>query len=734
MLKKGRISAHKLLLAAALSLLSFQAAGTRGQVATPARAQDEDVVRINANLVQTDVMVFDRNGKFVEGLKPGQFELVVDGKPQPISFFEKVTAGTFDEEAQLAAARGSSRSDRPGATVLPLDRGRLFILFLDDLHLQPGDLPRARDAMMRFVDEQMGQNDEAAIFTASGQLGFLQQMTGDKEVLRIAIKRLVSRYFDTRDPDRTPMTEAQALAIQRNDRGVFDFFVDQLLKEWNMLALRPRGAGAPRGRANSGGGGMLAQAESSVKSRAHNIITQANAVTKNTLISLDNVLDKSAALPGRKVLFFISSGFLLDSSGSTTLGDMRSVTNAAARSGTVIYTVDAHGLSTSTTIPDASTKVAYDPNNELIAVNAATLSAYQEPLHTLAIETGGRALLDSNDLNGSMQQATRETSHYYLLAWKPEGDVGLGENFHRIEVRVKDRPDLTVRVRRGYAQEAKAESDKEKDKKKNKDKKSPAEAELMGALKSLYPRRSLPTSLAAGYTDTPAGEAQLTVSVEVDAHALGFKTDGSGDEAMLDVMGAVVNDEGKAVSEFGQNLTVSPVQQASRSRRRVIYNHQLTLKPGLYQVRVATRDRRTGRAGSATQWLEVPDVKKGGLALSSLFVGETGDGSAQLAVCAERRFARSSRLGFFLYVYNAARPAAAPDVALQIQIFRDNQPVITKPLFKIETAGMPDLARLPYGEDLSLDSLPAGRYVLQVTAIDRAGKSSASQRTSFIVE
>ena len=722
-----RLSARTqaLLLAPTLALSATLATS---QTTTPKQpTQEDEVVRISSDLVQTDVMVFDKSGKFVEGLKPEQFELKVDGRPQSVSFFEAVRAGTFDEEAQLAAARGRSRADRAGASV-PLDRGRLFIFFLDDLHVAPTDLQRTRDAMLRFVEEEMGQNDEAAVFTASGQLGFLQQLTGDKEVLRLAVKRIVSRYFDTRDADRTPMTEVQALAVDHNDRAVFDYFVDQLLKEMNITTSRPRGGGALRGRANSGGGGQLAQAEATVRARARTIVTQANAVTKNTLTSLENVLRASSALPGQKILFFISGGFFIDNAASQTSELMRRAYNAAAHSGTLIYTLDAHGLNT--TVPDASTKVAFDANNQLHSVNASAMSAYQEPLYTLASETGGRALLDTNDLRGGVREAVGETSLYYLLAWRPEVDSS-HDKYRQLEVRVKDRPDLTVRVRRGFSDEPpKDEAEKEKDKKDKK--KSPVEAELMAALRSLYPRRALPTSVSAGYTDSPAGDPQLTVSIEVDAEALGFKQDGTGEPAMLDVVGAIVNDEGKGVSEFEQNLTISPVQTA-RGRRRVIYNQQLQLKPGLYQVRVAARDRRTGRAGSSAQWLEVQDVKKGGLALSSLFVGETGDGSAQLAVCADRRFARDSRLGFFLYVYNAARAAAPPDVALQVQIFRDDQPVVTKPLVKIATDGMPDLARLPYGEDLSLGELPTGRYVLQVTAIDRAAKSSATRRASFIV-
>ncbi|HVF44620.1 MAG TPA: VWA domain-containing protein [Pyrinomonadaceae bacterium] len=731
-----------LLLASALALFAPRATP---QTQQPQPPQDEDVIRVSSDLVQTDVMVFDKSGKFVEGLKPEQFELKVDGRAQAVSFFEPVKAGTFDEEAQLAAARGRSRADRPGPSV-PLDRGRLFILFLDDLHVSPGNLSRARDAMLRLVDEQLGQNDEAAVFTASGQLGFLQQMTGDKEILRLAVRRIVSRFLETAETgELNPISEFQAFAIERGDRQVLDSFIDRVAKERlteqqrQAVQSRPRGGGAPAKRtlgvASAGGASSPVYAvEAVVRSRARALVQQAQLGAKSTLSSLENVVRVAGALPERKVLFFISDGFFIDTQNSAVLEDLRRVSASAARSGTVVYALDARGLSTSTTFADASQN-GYDASNQTLAVNSASLTAYQEPLHTLAVETGGRALLDTNDLRGGAAQVMRETSQYYLLAWRPESEPGRGK-FRQLEVRVKDRPDLTVRVRRGYSDEPpaqEAEKDKKKDKKeKDRKEKNPEQAELMGALRSQYPRRALPTSVSAGYTDSPAGDPQLTVSVEVDSEALGFKSDGTGEPAALDVVGAVVDDNGKGVSEFDQSLTVSPVQTAG-ARRRVIYNQQLQLKPGLYQVRVAARDRRTGRAGSSAQWLEVPDVKKGGLALSSLFVGETGDGSAQLAVCADRRFARDSRLGFFLYVYNAARAAAPPDVALQVQIFRDDQPVVTKPLVKIETAGMTDLARLPYGEDLSLGELPAGRYVLQVTAIDRAAKSSATRRASFIV-
>ncbi|HWW77488.1 MAG TPA: hypothetical protein VNZ44_18950, partial [Pyrinomonadaceae bacterium] len=100
-----------------------------------------------------------------------------------------------------------------------------------------------------------------------------------------------------------------------------------------------------------------------------------------------------------------------------------------------------------------------------------------------------------------------------------------------------------------------------------------------------------------------------------------------------------------------------------------------------------------------------------------------------------RRFRRTSFIRFLTFVYNAA-PAEAqqPDVALQIQIFRDDQPVFTAPLTKLRAEGILDTTHVPYMAELSLTDFPAGRYALQITAIDRAAKTSASQRANFVIE
>src|ERR1043165_1558493 len=148
-----------------LSLLLIALVCANAPAQTTQKPQD-DVVRVYTELVQTDVMVFDKSGKFVNGLKPENFELRVDGKPREIQSFEQISAGS-NEESQLAAARGATAVNlkRP----VPLDRGRIVFFYVDDLHMDLAGLQAAKKTITSFIDKEMGQNDQAAITPASEQ-------------------------------------------------------------------------------------------------------------------------------------------------------------------------------------------------------------------------------------------------------------------------------------------------------------------------------------------------------------------------------------------------------------------------------------------------------------------------------------------------------------------------------------------------------------------------------------
>ena len=123
-----------------LFVLTFWSSTLAQTTPPPAKPQD-DVVRVYTELVQTDVMVFDKQGKFVNGLTADNFELRIDGKPRAIQSFEQITAGS-NEESQLAAARGATTLNlkRP----VPLDRGRIVFFYIDDLHMDLAGIHAAK--------------------------------------------------------------------------------------------------------------------------------------------------------------------------------------------------------------------------------------------------------------------------------------------------------------------------------------------------------------------------------------------------------------------------------------------------------------------------------------------------------------------------------------------------------------------------------------------------------------
>src|SRR5207247_10719292 len=120
----------------------------------------------------------------------------------------------------------------------------------------------------------------------------------------------------------------------------------------------------------------------------------------------------------------------------------------AARSGVLIYSMDARGLVASLT--DASSEIAFDPSGRLQSASHGELFASQDALSALARDTGGKPIFNTNELEPGMSRALQETSVYYLLAWKPERAAQDQGRFRHIEVRGIGKPELTVRVRRGF--------------------------------------------------------------------------------------------------------------------------------------------------------------------------------------------------------------------------------------------------------------------------------------------
>lgn len=747
---------------AALCLFTF-AGAPRVPAQTP--KQDEDVVRVSTELVQTGVTVFDKDGKFVDGLKAEQFELRVDGRPQPVSFFERVSAGSAAEEALFRASKGGTAPTPGAAGASGSVRGRTVIFFVDDMHLSLESLERTRKLISSFIENEMGLNDQVAVASATGQIGFLQQFTDIKAVLRAALGRLVHRSFVVRDAESVRMTEYQALRIEQGDTDALNYYVTQLMKESSFklpagVTIGPPSGGGPMNRPQTpqqgGTAGLTREgAQRMVKERASLLLRQSSSVSLGTLTALESLMRSSERLPGRKLVFFFSDGFYLNDR-ETGFGEkLKRITDAASRAGVVVYSIDARGLVSMT---DASSNRA-DVSGQLSRANVGEVAASQDPLTALAGDTGGRALLNTQALDSAVKRALEETSNYYLLAWRPEPSEQGGAKFRRVEVSIPGRPELSVRLPRGFynappKDEAASKKDggaPKKDEGASKPEaagKAPADAELRSALSDAAPESRLSTLLSSTFIDTPNHGAVLTNSVQVSTEDLDYGPEGK-TAASVDVAGVVLNDQGKTAASFKTRLDVNPrpADSAKATQPGVIYNHRTPLAPGIYQVRAAARDVRSGRVGSMTQWVEIPDINARRLTLSSLLLGgqlvggtEKKDAQAgaepQMQFSVERRFARPARLDFLMFIYNAARAQGGgpPDLTAQVQVFRDGRAVVNTPHRKLEMGGLPDLARIPYGGGFPLASLQPGRYELFINVNDRAAQTSASQRIGFIVE
>ncbi|HEU4715027.1 MAG TPA: VWA domain-containing protein [Pyrinomonadaceae bacterium] len=728
---------RKILITFIVSALTLQLVFAQQQ---PQQDPADEVIRITTDLVQTGVVVLDKQGKFVDGLKQDQFVLKIDGQPVTPAFFEQVTAGTA-REAQLEKSGGKppTTATETGAST----HGRSIIFFIDDLHLSADSLDRMRKGILDFVEREMTLEDQVAIVSPSGQVGFLQRFSELKPVVRAAVNRLTYKPYTVRDTEQVPMTEYQAIRIEQGDSSTIEYFSTKLIEANNVrvaggIGPPPSGPSSDRRRTM----GMTPEtAARVVKDRANLLVRQSESVTGGTLATLESLMRSMGQTAGRKVVFFISDGFFVNDRSTGYADRIRRISDAAVRGGMVVYSLDARGI---VGVSDASSNRAAS-GSSLAHSNVGELAASQDGLNALAVDTGGKAFFNAT-LSNAIDEALRETSNYYLLAWRPETEQQKSSNFKRVEVSIAGRPDLTVRVARGFfgtkpptdAKEtettaAAAPADN-----------SPAkrvETALMSALSSGSARIGLPTKLSVSFVDVPNSGPVLSAATQVPTDVLGYAAEGN--KAAVDLAGIVLNDQGKPAGSFKTRLNVAQMSSSGTAHPAVVYNHKMPLKPGLYQIRVAVRDDKSGRVGSAAEWIEIPDLSSKKLALSTLLLGgqfagptsqdEKGQ-TQQMEFSIDRRFPRDSQMTFLTIVYNARSGAGGPKLQSQIEILRNGKRVIASPVMPVAIEPGTDPARIPYGAGVSLKTLKPGRYVLRVTVSDREANESRVSEVLFEVE
>jgi VWFA-related protein len=475
---------------------------------------------------------------------------------------------------------------------------------VDDLHLAPDSLARTRHALLDFIDNQIAKDDLVAITSPSGQIGFLQQFTADKQALRSAVARLNYRTNTKTDTDQPPMSEYIALKIREGDEQAMVYYIQEIQKQ---SCYRAPGGGPPVCSVTPQGARQI------VLQRANMLVVQSSPATEDTLRLLEGLMRTAAQLPGRKLVFVISDGFYLNDRKTGSIDRIKKVTDAAGRAGVVIYTLDARGIVGDSI--DVTNSKPIDSKGMLVGASIGEISSSQDGLNALAADTGGQAFRNTNQpMHEWVERVMDETSNYYLLAWQPDDEEQKRGKFKHIEVSIVGRPDLKVRVRSSYFKSAALPLLTTK----KKTDKAPAKAregDMRIVIDAPVSQREIQTAVDLRFIQMPGFGTRVMATISVDESALTFDVIDGKLSADVDIGGILYDDKGKPIDSFVGRLRIlprtsgAPVAAGSTTKaKRSIYRFSTLVPGGLYQMRVGIRDLKSSHIGSAMDWITVPKI------------------------------------------------------------------------------------------------------------------------------
>jgi VWFA-related protein len=722
---------------------------------------EDDVVRITTNLVQVDVVVTDKEGKQVTNLRPEEFEVIENGRKQPITNFSFISINEPGPGPQgVSASEQTADKNAPivsSALLRPEQVRRTIVFVVDDLGLSFQSIGYVRDALKRFVDDQMQANDAVAIFRTSGNIGVRQQVTSDKRQLYAAIDRV--RWFPAGRKGLDPYEDVKSGLDTPENREIGE----QARAEFNEF--------------------------------------RQDVFAVGTVATLANVMHGLALLPGRKSVVMISEGFKIYSyqgRSERILEAIRRLAEESNRASAVVYTLDASGLQPlafaasdkpmnsgyagdPSKLPDVGNGTApqrrpdtsssqrvttsTSDRSELDSLagfrqlealaNQRTEQAFesQSVLAYLAQQTGGLYLRNQNNLGTGIQQLLENQKGYYLIGYRPEAppvDPATGQRrFHKLSIKVKG-SGLRVRTRSSFYGFATGEPVK-----------NSGEDQLIASLVSPFASAAVHVRLTTLFGSDQATGPFMRSLIYVDARDLSFTTESDGTrKATVDMAIALLGDGGALV---GQPLTSSQTVKVSGEKYErtledgLVYILDRPMKqPGAYQLRIAVRDAATQQTGAASQFVEVPDLSRNRLTLSSIVLSGASSTSASgvpsaataapgtlegqdfQATPALRRLRQGMILSYQYAIFNSRvdKATGRPQLQTQMRLFREGKQVFVGKVLPYEVGQQTDmkqlsaLGRIRVGPDL----VP-GQYVLQVVATDNLVKDeklrTAAQTIDF---
>jgi len=684
--------------------------------AQPLLPQQRATFSTTTNVVIVNVTVLDRNGKPIDDLTKSDFEVYEDGKLQKLQAvdFQHLSNTTLPPPSQTLA-QSAPKSYNPEAEKAALkssmlskyqDR-RLIVMLFDFSSMQPAEQIRAKQAAIHFLSTQMTASDTVSIMIFGTTLQTVQDFTSDRDLLIATVNKF--RIGEASEN----ATFADEGADSQDVSG--QFVADET--EFNIF----------------------------------------NADLK--LAALEDAARTLGQYPEKKALIYISSG--IQKNGVDNQSQLRATVNTAVRSNVAFYPIDARGLSALVPAGDATT-TGSGFGSELFSGSAQrglkeNFNNQQETLATLALDTGGKALLDSNDLTEGMRQVQQDFSSYYVLSYV-SSNTSLDGRYRRIQVKLAPRlANLRAKLdyRQGYYGPTTFAHMRDEDK----------EAQLSQALLSDNPVTDLPIAVEVDYFRLAKDKYFAPISVKIPGSALAFHNKGAKQATELDFIAEVRDARGRSAATVRDTipLKVDVGTAGQVVRKSIQYDTGVTLTPGNYKLRFVARENGEGKVGTFETPFTIPDLAAGkALRVSSLILSNQRqpvaeqvagvknskklmatnpliDNGQKLMPNVTKVFRPGQTMLAYVEVYDPTIPDSLPenfrraDVEATLAFYQKQKKVFESPPVRANRLTENREGTLPVWLQVPVSNFKPGRYDCQVNLIDEFGRKFAFPRTSVAV-
>ena len=692
-----------------------------GMVGSPAGVPLAAVAQSNAPIttihttvdrVLTNVVVRDKKtGAIIKGLKESDFTITEDKKPQKITSFDYQNVDEAVSLAEKGTVSGATTTKKKtiadlvnndfAASPDELKDRRLIVMFFDLSSMQPEDVTRAVDAAKDYINNHMAPADLAASVSLVSGLSMDQDFTSDKTALLNA----VSKYDGSE--------------------------------------------GAGFGAGNEGGDSSNSSDDSSSFTADDSEFNALN--TDRQLYAIRTVCKSIEKVEQKKSMLYFSGG--LSRQGIENQASIRAATNECVKANTAMYAVDTRGLQALNPVGNASQGSKRGTGAYSGASMQSQLSSNfnsQETLGTLASDTGGKLFVDSNDFGPAFMQVQHDTEAYYIIGFhstNPARDGG----YRKLTIALNNHPEAKLEYRPGYYAPADFQHAKSEDR----------ELALTEQMRSDVPATDVAVYLQALYFRLDDGKFYIPISVVIPGSQIHATTVKDKDKANIDILGQVKNAQGIAVGQVRQTIPLAVDASQHLEKKNVQYSTGFTLASGKYHVKFVVRENQSGNMGSFETDIQVPDMKKTALKLSSIVMSSQRQPNTAKKVVdplvrdgvewvpnVPHVFRQDQHLFFLYEVYAPTKdkdpaPAAvagqpkpaggAVRVLTSIEFLLGGVKVYETPMVEATAINIPERDAVGFQFDVPLTGLKPGTYVCQVNVIDDAGGNFTFPRMALRV-